>query len=42
MITWLIVAFLVLAAAFLLLRGESMLFSDLGSLETIFSAPRSR
>ncbi|MFA9549778.1 MAG: TIGR02281 family clan AA aspartic protease [Hyphomicrobium sp.] len=36
MITWLIVAFLVLAAAFLLLRGESMLFSDLGSLETIF------
>jgi aspartyl protease family protein len=36
MITWLIVAFLVLAAAFLLLRGESMLFSDLGSFETIF------
>ncbi len=36
MITWLIVAFLVLAATFLLLRGESMLFSDLGSFETIF------
>ena len=36
MVMWLIVAFLVLAAAFLLLRGESMLFSDLGSLETIF------
>lgn len=36
MITWLIVAFLILAAAFLLLRGESMLFSDLGSFETIF------
>jgi len=36
MVTWLIVAFLVLAAAFLLLRGDTMLFSDLGTFETIF------
>lgn len=36
MITWLIVAFLVLAAAFFLLRGDTMLFSDVGAFETIF------
>ena len=36
MVTWLIVAFLVLAAAFLLLRGDTMLLSDLGTFETIF------
>jgi len=38
MITWLIVAFLVLAAVFLLLRGDTMLLSDLGTFEIIFLA----
>jgi len=36
MLTWLIVAFLVLAAAFFLLRGDTMLFSEVGAFETIF------
>ncbi len=38
MVTWLIVALLVFAAVFLLLRGETMLLSDLGTFETIFLA----
>lgn len=38
MVTWLIVAFLVVAAAFLLLHGDTMLLSELGTFEIIILA----